>query len=483
MRYTLDSMLPMGAFEHYGNGRIKLYGGGGGGIPVVSDIVNVVSDTFDKADNWTEQVGEDLSKIDPGPAIGDIGETFDKEVLQNVDVGTVATVAAIATQQYYLIPYIAAANTAIKGGSVEDIAVSFGIAYVAGEFAPQVSQGLTEAGAGQVAAAVGTGATIGAGSGAAKTVAAGGDFEDVLKNAGKGAVVGGVTAGVTQGVSQGYNAMTTPDAAPIGVNPPAQEFGLKTSGTGEYGLQPTQPSGTTDFGIKPASSYASTPLNANYGNIKTELGISRPTTSYGINPESTSTFGEINPEATGGEGIKSGSPETTPMTPQYEVGSQTNAYEKAGKSIVSKAITSSILQELFPAANYDLSSYGRKTGTGATGDTGINYGNTGDGSDLMGTTNVDLTAVSPSQYDLKKFVNAAGDSRLISFKDNKPEAPIPPGYTEAETIGKAEGGLIGNNSTTMVKYSNKPLMGPRKTIKKPKEKKATAGKGLAVRKT
>jgi hypothetical protein len=454
----------------------------GGGIPVVSDIVDSVGDVFDKADNWTEQVGEDLSKIDPGPAIGKIGETFDKEVLQNVDIGTVATVAAIVTQQYYLIPYIAAANTAIKGGDIVDIATSFGIAYVAGEFAPQVSQGLTEAGAGQVAAAVGTGATIGAGSGAAGTVAAGGDFEDVLKGAGRGAVVGGVSAGVTQGVSQGYNAMTTPDAIPIGVNPPAQEFGLKTSGTGEYGIQPpTQPSGTTDFGIKPASSYASTPLSANYGNIKTELGISRPTTSYGINPEATSTFGEINPEATGGEGIKSGSPETTPMRSQYEMGSQTNAYEKAGKSIVSKAITSSILEELFPKPTYDPSTYGRKTG--GAGDTGINYGNTGDGSDLMGTTNVDLTAVNPSQYDLKKFVNAAGDSRLISFKDNKPEAPIPPGYTEAETIGKAEGGLIGNNSTTMVKYSNKPLMGPRKTVKKPKEKKATAGKGLAVRKT
>jgi hypothetical protein len=456
----------------------------GRGIPVVSDIVDSVGDVFDKADNWTEQVGEDLSKIDPGPAIGKIGETFDKEVLQNVDIGTVATVAAIATQQYYLIPYIAAANTAIKGGSVEDIAVSFGIAYVAGEFAPQVSQGLTEAGAGQVAAAVGTGATIGAGSGAAKTVAAGGDFEDVLKGAGKGAAVGGISAGVTQGVTSGYNAMTTPDAAPIGVNPPAQEFGLKTSGTGEYGLQPTQPSGTTDFGIKAPSSDAVTPLSANYGNIKTELGISRPS-SFGINPAATSTFGEINPEVTGGEGIKSGSPETTPMTSQYELGSQTNAYEKAGKSIVSKAITSSILQELFPAASYDPSSYGRKTGTGTgtIGDTGINYGNTGDNSDLMGTTNVDLTAVNPSQYDLKKFVNAAGDSRLISFKDNKPESPIPPGYTEAETIGKAEGGLIGNNSTTMVKYSNKPLMGPRKTVKKPKEKKATAGKGLAVRKT
>jgi hypothetical protein len=473
-------MLPLGAFEHYGNGRIKLYGGGdGGGIPIVSDIVDTVSDVFDKADNWTEQVGEDLAKIDPGPAIGKIGETFDKEVLQQADIGTVLTVAAIVTQQYELIPFIAAANTAIKGGSPEQIATSFGISYVGGQFAP----GISEAAGGGATGAVAAGATMGASSGAAQTVASGGNFENVLKNAGKGAVVGGVTAGVTQGVDAGYNAITTPDAAPIGVNPPAQEFGLKTSGTGEYGLQATQPSGTTDFGVKAPTSYAATPLNANYGNIQTELGISRPT-SFGINPESTSTFGEINPEATGGMGIKAGSPETTPMRPMYSIGSETNPYEKAAKRIASREISKSILEEIFPTPDYNPSAssitYRYKRNAG---DTGIDYGNTGDGSDLMGTTNVDLTAVNPSQYDLKKFVNATGDSRLIPFKDNKPEAPIPAGYTEAETIGKAEGGLIGNNSTTMVKYSNKPLMGPRKTVKKPKEKKATAGKGLAVRKT
>jgi hypothetical protein len=393
----------------------------------------------------------------------------------------VATVAAIATQQYYLIPYIAAANTAIKGGSPVQIATSFGISYVGGQFAP----GISEAAGGGFGGAVAAGATLGAASGAGQTVAAGGDFEDVLKGAGRGAVVGGVTAGVTQGVSQGYNALTTPDAIPLGAPRPSQEFGLNTSGTGGGIQPPTQPTlgETTDFGIKPPSSYIRTPLYADYGNIQTELGIGRPTSSYGINPEATGTFGEINPESTGGMGIKSGSPETTPLQPLYKMGSATNPYEQAAKRVVSREISKGILGEIFPVPEYDPNSLMDRYRNRQQGDTGIDYGNTGDGSDLMGTTNVDLTAVNPSQYDLKKFVNATGDSRLIPFKDNKPEAPIPAGYTEAETVGKAEGGLIGNNSTTMVKYSNKPLMGPRKTVKKPKEKKATAGKGLAVRKT
>jgi hypothetical protein len=77
--------------------------------------INFVDDAIDKADNWTEAAGEQLAEIDPGPAIGDVGEAIDKNVLQPMakdPVGSVATIAAIATQQYYLIPYITAANTA-----------------------------------------------------------------------------------------------------------------------------------------------------------------------------------------------------------------------------------------------------------------------------------------------------------------------------------------------------------------------------------
>lgn len=447
MRYTLDGMLPLGAFEHCGDRKIKLYGGSD--IPVVSDVTNAVGDVFDKADNWTEAVGEDLSKIDPGPAIGDIGESIDKNVIQQIDVGTVATVAAIATQQYYLIPYIAAANTAIQGGDVGDIALSFGIAYAAGQFAPGVSQ----AAGGGATGAIAAGATVGAGSGAARTVAAGGDFEDVLKSAGKGAIVGGVTAGVTQGVSQGYDAFksemgfgqqTLPSSLADAEFAAAQAESLRTQ---PGGMSDTQMADTLSReGIdKFAAQDIATLTNQNIGESAVAQNLAA---SYAP--------GEI----------------YTPP-PTVDTG-----LEKAGKKLASKVISSNILEEVFPAPEFDPNAFTYKR----SGDTGIDYGNTGDGSDLVGTTAVDLTAVNPSQYDLKKFVNAEGQSRLIPFKDNKPEAPIPPGYTEAETVGKAEGGLIGKSSTTMVKYSDKPLMGPRKSVKKPKEKKATAGKGLAVRK-
>jgi hypothetical protein len=428
----------------------------GGGGPTG---IGFVDDAIDKADNWTEGAGEQLAKIDPGPAIGDTLASFDKEVLQQVDIGTVATVAAIATQQYYLIPYISAANTAIKGGDITDIAVSFGISYAATTFAPMVSAEFGSAispyvtpATAKFATAVATGATLGAGTGAARSAASG---KSIAEGAGKGAAIGAISAGVSQGVSQGYDAFKS-------------ELGFG---------QPTLPSAQADaeFSAAQAESLRTQPggmSDAQMADTLSREGIDK----FAAQDIATLTNQNIGQEAVAQNLAASYAPgEIYKPTPIPDSG-----LEKSGKKLASKVITSTILDEVFPAPTYDPNMYSQKRNAG---DTGIDYGNTGDGSDLMGTTNVDLTAVNPSQYDLKKFVNATGDSRLIPFKDNKPESPIPAGYTEAETIGKAEGGLIGNNSTTMVKYSNKPLMGPRKTVKKPKEKKATAGKGLAVRKT
>ena len=98
--------------------------------------------------------------------------------------------------------------------------------------------------------------------------------------------------------------------------------------------------------------------------------------------------------------------------------------------------------------------------------------------DLSSADNTaDLAQVTPSKYELRKFINDAGNSTLVSFKDDKPQTPIPSGYREVETIGAAKGGLIDSQpSTTMVKYSKKPLIAQRK-----KETKI-AKKGLASRK-
>jgi hypothetical protein len=427
----------MGAFEHYGNGKIKLYGGND--IPIVSNVVDAVGDVFDKADNWTEQVGEDLAKIDPGPAIGDIGESFDKQVLQQVDAGTVLTIAAIVTQQYYLIPYIAAANTAIKGGKLEDIAMSFAVAYVAGEVAP----GLNESFGGGFTGAVGTGATIGAGSGATTAVVKG---KSVEEGATKGAVTGAVVGGTTYGVSQGY------------------DLAKSELGFGQTSAPSIQQD--ADFSAAQAESLKNQP-----GGVSDKY-MAEVLTREGMDPFVAQDVATLTNQGIGPEAVSQNIAGTYKAGEVYPVKTVDTNLEKAGKKIVSKAVSQGILGEIFGTPDMSSSTYTRR-GSGVAGEDTFLGGE--------GTPQGNLAPLVQAKYELKKFANPTGDSRLIPFKDDEPQAPIPPGYSEVETVGVAKGGLIDVLPSTMVKYSKKPLVANRKTLKKPKEL-ATTRKGLGVKK-
>lgn len=406
--------------------------------------IGFVDNAIDKADNWTEGVGDQLEKIDPGPALGDLGEQFDKEVLQKVDVGTVATVAAIATQQYYLVPYISAANTAIKGGDITDIAVSFGISYAATTFAPMVSAEIGGTAsqflgptAAKIATAAATGATIGAGTGAARAAASG---KSIAEGAGKGAVVGGVTGAVSSGVGEAYGGIKnefgigstySPDLQADADFVAAQAESARSAGAGEEQIaQILKQEGVQSF-------TADDVANLTASGVGEKAVAQNIAGSYNAN--------EIY---------------TPPPTPD-------TGLEKAGKKLASETISKSILNEVMPSSGTMPDGF-------LTFRTRSRYSPTDDMTeDLTGFGKVALTEVAPAKYDLKRFVNAEGQSTMIPFKDDEPQAPIPSGFKEVETIGAAEGGLI---STTMVKYSKKPLLAPRKKVTKPKK---TASKGLA----
>jgi len=408
---------------------------GGGGPTGIGFVDNAI----DKADNWVEGAGDTLAKIDPGPAIGDIGEQFDKEVLQKVDVGTVATVAAIVTQQYYLVPYISAANTAIKGGSITDVAVSFGISYAATTFAPQISEGILGTTGSKIIAGAGTGAIVGAGTGAARAVASG---QDVVQGATRGAIEGGVTGGVASGVSEAYSGIKSELGIGSSYAPNAVQDaqfiadsaeGLKAQGIGEDQMVKI----LTQEGVDPFA--ATDAARMTLSNVGQQAVAQNLAGSYNAN-------------------------ELFTPPPPTETG-----LERAGKKFASDVISKSILGEILPSG---------ETPDGLlTLRMRSRYSPTDDMTeDLTGFGKVALTEVAPAKYDLKRFVNAEGQSTMISFKDDEPQAPIPAGYKEAETIGAAEGGLIG---TTTVKYSKKPLLAPRKKVTKPKK---TASKGLASKK-
>jgi len=410
----------------------------GSGIPIVEDVGDFLENTASSVGDFVENTAG--STVD---FVENTLESFDKEVLQQVDVGTVATIAAIALApvtagaSLTYIPYIAAANTAINGGDPIQIATSFGLSYAGTQFAPGISQ----AAGGGFGGAVASGTTIGAGSGAVRSAVAG---KDIVEGATRGAVTGGVTAGVTSGISEGYGAIKnelgigntySPNAAQDAEFLAAQAESARSAGAGEEQIaQILKQEGVQSFAADDVA--AMTARGVGEGAIAQNLAA-----SYSANEMYT--------------------PPPTPDT----------GLEKAGKRLVSGEISKSILGELLPS--------GIDTSTGQLTYRSRSRYSPGEESpveDITGTNVVGLTQVLPAKYDLKKFVNESGQSTLISFKDDEPLSPIPYGYKEVETIGAAEGGLI---SSTMVKYSKKPLLAPRKKVTTPKK---TASKGLASKK-
>ena len=446
----------MGAFEHIGDKKIKPQGGGGSWNPVevvsdagssavdfVQDPIGTVTDTLDKADNWTEAAGEQLAAIDPGPALGDVGESIDKNVIQPMaadPVGSIATIAVIASQQYYLLPVVAGANVAIKGGRLEDIALAAGIAYVGGQYAP----GIGEWAGGGLTGAVTTGAVLGAG-GAGSAAALRGD--DIGEAALRGGVVGGVMGGVGYGVSQGYNAVRSELGYGAGTPPTIQA--------------------DADFLAAQAEGIRGTP-----GGVSDEY-MAQILRQEGVDPFVATDVSRLTNQGIGEAAVAQN------IAGSYQPGEiytpppiKDNVFEKEAKKLATKAIGGSILDSIYGDQTQPQDPLGFLTIR--------RRGKTFDDTYLGGETdsNVNLTQVVPDKFELRKYANPEGQSTLISFKDDQPQQPIPSGYEEVETIGAAEGGLISMN---MVKYSKKPLMGPRKTVTKPKEQETTR-KGLAVKK-
>lgn len=86
----------------------------GGAIDAVGGIVNSAVETVGHA---VESIGREVGKIGQA-AIND-------------PIGTIAKVAAIATQQYWALPLISAADVVAHGGNLEQAAMAAGVSYAA----------------------------------------------------------------------------------------------------------------------------------------------------------------------------------------------------------------------------------------------------------------------------------------------------------------------------------------------------------------
>ena len=424
---------------------------------VASAVGDVFEGAADAVGDVVESVGDVVGDVVEvaGDAIGDAGAWIDDNVIQPVlddPVTTIANIAAIAAapatggQSLNLLPVIAGASVAAKGGELSDIALAVGTSWAGSQIAPQVSQSFGSAGAGKILTAGGTGFVVGGATGA---ISSGVRGKDIFEGATKGAIVGGVTGTIAGTVSEGYDLVKS-------------EFGIGNTYT------PNLQADADFLAAQAESARAAGAGQAQIEQILRQEGV-QPFTAADVASMTASGFGE---KAVAQNIASSYDPLETyriPKTPE-------TGLEKAGKQIVTKAISGEVLDSMYTPPPPPIAPLVQRR-TSSTS----KYGTYSGEDEITGSMDTDnqvaLTSVSPTKYELRKFQNDEGKTTMISFKDEEPQAPIPEGYKEVERIGAAEGGLM---TTNMVKYSKKPLLAPRKKVQKPNNK--TAKKGLAVKK-
>ena len=184
-------MLPLGAFEHCGDRRIRPHGGGGY-IPIVSDVVDIVQDiggsVVDVIDDAVSTVGDVVQGV--GNVVEDVADkvvtTIDNTVTAALD--DPVNTAIRATAYVYGGPAgLAAANAAIgigQGKDLDDVAANAALSYAAAQVGSEFSKSL--------APEFGTTAANVAGQTAA-TAVRGGDPLTALISGGVGAGVSEIT--------------------------------------------------------------------------------------------------------------------------------------------------------------------------------------------------------------------------------------------------------------------------------------------------
>lgn len=158
-------------------------------------VADFVGDVVDTVGDVVETVGDVAGDVveAAGDAVETVGDTVGNVVegaLQD-PIGTMASVAAIATQQYYLLPAISAGKVVANGGDLDDALKAAAITYVAGEVGgmagDQVSTAAnygTELGSAQTAMLAAQDAGMGMGT-------LGGKLAGTVAGAGTGAALSG----------------------------------------------------------------------------------------------------------------------------------------------------------------------------------------------------------------------------------------------------------------------------------------------------
>jgi hypothetical protein len=188
----------------------------------MSAVVDFVEDTFDFVGDVVESVGDLAGSIieAAADAVEDVADTVGDVVEAALDdpIGTIASVAAVATGQYYLLPAISAGRVVANGGDLDDALKSAAITYVAGQVGGAVGDRVstaarygTDLGSQQTAMLAAQNAGMGMGTtlGGAASAAVGAGTGALLSGGDVGqAVLSGLSGyGARLGMNLGTNAL------------------------------------------------------------------------------------------------------------------------------------------------------------------------------------------------------------------------------------------------------------------------------------
>lgn len=398
---------------------------------VAKAVTSVVKGATKAVSSVVESVGDVVEDV--ADAVGDAAQWVNDSVLEPMldnPVKTIATVAAIATGNPQLLPYINAADAAANGGDVGDIAKAFAVSKVAGEAGKFAGEAAGEAASSEAIGNIAEGAARGATSSTLK----GGDPL-------AGALMGGATSGLAEGANfvrdlfkgegtnigvEGEVVQPLPEFAELGtgITPTTPGVGFNPLASSEPGLDVD-----TFSADAPAADYS---LIAPEAASKT---YSDQDLSYEIAPAKPVTeSGQQDYQ------IDSSKVDLVP-TPdvEYDWEGVGNYMLKQGQ----KALGQTLLEQLFgpmygSGTQIRMMRVGGKRYATPSTETDVNSG---------ADPTVNLQVIEPSKYDLKTFSNDAGNTMNIPFKDDEPQIPIPPGYKE---VKMSKGGLAKRRSKKAV---------------------------------